>query len=158
MDCLECTIRFRTCQWSFLGGARCAAVMWATISYNGLRVYEPARRAQAVAPLLLCNRRDRRAGCRRPRDDRRAERSVKPLLGAFVGHILSCGPATDGRAANHSFSKNNSRQTDHLAGISYGVDMMPPLSGSDGSVRFSTSISSACFLNGFRGAVMPQKS
>ena len=50
------------------------------IAYNGTRVYEPARRAQAVAPLSLSNRRDRRAGCRRPSDDRREERSVKPLL------------------------------------------------------------------------------
>ncbi len=48
------------------------------IAYNGPRVYEPARRAQAVAPLLLCNRRDRRAGCRRP--STRRVRSVKPLL------------------------------------------------------------------------------
>ena len=33
------------------------------------------------------------------------ERSVNPLLGAFVGRILTCGPATDGRAANLSLFK-----------------------------------------------------
>ena len=57
------------------------------IAYNGLRVYEPARRAQAVAILILCNRRDRRAGCRRPSDDQREERCVKPLLAAFVASV-----------------------------------------------------------------------
>ena len=45
---------------------------------NGPRVYEPARRAQAVALLSFSNRRDRRAGCRRPSD--RRERRVNPLL------------------------------------------------------------------------------
>ena len=71
------------------------------IAYNGPRVYEPARRAQAVAPLFLCNRRDRRAGCRRPADDQREEACVNPLLAAVVASVLASGPATDGRAANH---------------------------------------------------------
>ena len=70
---------------------------YARMAYNGTRVYEPARRAQAVALLPFSNRRDRRAGCRRPADDQREEASVKPLLGAFVGHILPAAlPRTAG--------------------------------------------------------------
>ena len=56
----------------------------AALSPNGPRVYEPATRAQAVALLLLSNRRDRRAGCRRPSDDQREERRVNPLLGGVL--------------------------------------------------------------------------
>ena len=47
------------------------------LAYNGPRVYEPARRAQAVALLTLSNRRDRRAGWAKAR---RAF-AVNPLLG-----------------------------------------------------------------------------
>ena len=66
------------CQLDFQGGAGSAADTEATIAANGPRVYEPARRAQAVAPLILRNRRDRRAGCRRP--STRRVRRVNPLL------------------------------------------------------------------------------
>jgi len=57
----------------------------AAIAYNGPRVYEPARRAQAVALLPFSNRRDRRAGWAiAPSDDQREERCVKPLLYALA--------------------------------------------------------------------------
>ena len=58
------------------------------ISANGPRVYEPARWAQAVAILPLCNRRDHRAGCRRPSDERSEERRVNPLLAVVVASVL----------------------------------------------------------------------
>jgi len=63
-----------------------------TIAPNDLRVYEPARRAQAVAPLLLSNRRDRRAGWAKAR---RAF-AVNPLLGEVVTPVLALPVATDG--------------------------------------------------------------
>ena len=55
------------------------------IAYNGPRVYEPARRAQAVALLPLCNRRDRRAGCRRPSDERQRGAPRKTAVIRFGG-------------------------------------------------------------------------
>ena len=70
------------------------------IAYNGLRVYEPARRAQAVATLLFSNRRDHRAGCRRPSDERSEERRVNPLLYA----VAVLGVHKNTNAADHHLS------------------------------------------------------
>ena len=68
---------------------------YARMAYNGPRVYEPARRAQAVATLILCNRRDHRAGCRRPADDQREEASINPLLAAVPARsLLPAAPGT----------------------------------------------------------------
>ncbi len=91
---------------------------------NGPRVYEPARRAQAVAILSFSNRRDRRAGCRRPADDQREEASVNPLLCAVAISVLP--PALPGMAGPRKAfvfaSYRNPRQMNHLAGISTWQD------------------------------------
>ena len=66
------------------------------MAYNGPRVYEPARRAQAVASLPFSNRRERRAGCRRP--STRRVRRVNPLLHDVAGPAIFPRFATDGKA------------------------------------------------------------
>ena len=73
------------------------------IAHNGPRVYEPARRAQAVAPLPFCNRRERRAGCRRP--STRRVRSVNPLLYDVAGPAIFPRFATDGKAGDFLFEE-----------------------------------------------------
>ena len=70
---------------------------------NGPRVYEPARRAQAVALLPLSNRRDHRAGWASAPSDRR-ERRVNPLLYEVVAHIfLPALPRMARPCANQDF-------------------------------------------------------
>ena len=78
------SLAIRLSRFCFCGGARCAAAVGRAIAANGPRVYEPARRAQAVATLLFSNRRDHRVGCRRPADDQQEEASVNPLLYAVA--------------------------------------------------------------------------
>ena len=80
IDLPKCTHISCDCQDGFPAAHGCAAAMRPTIAPNGLRVYEPARRAQAVASLLLCNRRDHRAGCRRPSDERQRGAPRKPAV------------------------------------------------------------------------------
>jgi len=82
----------------FSGGARMRRRPRRRCAYNGPRVCEPARRAQAVALLLLSNRRDRRVGCRRPADDQREEACVNTLL--YAGRDRGgARPRQDGEAA-----------------------------------------------------------